>query len=1257
MDENKKPYKICIDTGGTFTDCIATTPKGEVKKVKILSSSSLRGKITKRIDDHTFIISNTWNVNLNLFTGYEIRFLESGFDSKVSNFEPHLFKISIVDAPPSEVVPGEEFEITANEEAPILAARIATGTKLADHLPLIDLRLGTTKGTNALLERKGARVTFITTKGFKDLITIGTQQRPDLFALHIKKTAPLYFNVIEIEERINADGEIICPMAEESYQMVLRSLEATNPETIAIAFINSYKNDTHELALKKFLERNGYPFISISSEMAREIKILPRAQTTIINAYIQKILQNYLTSIQQKINTTFKVMTSYGGLIDSNLFLPKDSLLSGPAGGIVGAFDIGKRLGREKLITFDMGGTSTDVSRVDEKYDYQFETEIDNIPVFSPVLAIETVAAGGGSICSFDGFKLTVGPESAGASPGPACYGAGGPLAITDVNLLLGRLDEESFGIPINKKASEKALDNIIEKTNGVYSREKILGGFLRIANEKMADAIRKISLRKGHDPAEFTLLAFGGAGGQNACALADLLSIDSIIVPFDAGLLSAYGMGKANIERFAQKQLLQPLEQLRDRLPEEIKNIKGEAIRQLAKEGFKENECTIKVLAAYMRFKGQETCLEIPINSVSALNEDFQKNYESLYGHWIENETIEVESIKIVVAGKRHLITETKEETTASFPKPIKQQPAYSNQKWVDVPVFQWENLSDGNSIKGPALLVSQNSTVFIEIDWTLEVKTNKNALLTRSKNEITVEKSENELAELELFTNRFKSVAEDMGAILQRSSFSVNVKERLDFSCGVLDPNGFLIANAPHIPVHLGSLGICVRSVLSVIKMEPGDVVITNHPAFGGSHLPDITLISGAFDLQGKLIGYVANRAHHAEVGGKTPGSMPPDAINLIEEGVIIPPSYLIKNGKENWREIRKILTGGPYPTRSVEENIADLNGALASIKNGVSGLTLLVDRYSLENVHFYMEKLQEYSANCVERSFSSMTDYHWKASEKLDDGTEINVQVKKREEEIFFDFTGTSLHHPGNLNATEAILTSAIIYVLRLMVTEPIPLNEGIIRNIKINAPRGCFLNPDFPKDLKKCPAVVGGNTETSQRVVDTLIKALGLAACSQGTMNNFIFGNEHFGFYETICGGTGAGEGFDGTDAVHQHMTNTRITDPEVIEYRYPVRLERMEIRKESGGDGKWKGGNGVIREITFLDDINVSMLTQHRVVPPYGSSGGSPGKIGEQIILTKDNKKYQLAGIDGMKVKGGDRIIIKTPGGGGWGAKS
>lgn len=1248
-------YKIWVDTGGTFTDCISISPDNEIKRIKVLSSSRLRGKIIERISRFKVRASTGWGLERNILTGYTFKILGQPFQSTIADFDP-AEAILVLDAPLiSEDFRGREFEITAFEEAPILAARLATETKLTEDLPQLEMRLGTTKGTNALLERKGSKVCFIVTKGFKDVIEIGSQQRHDLFALNIIKQKPLYDEVIEMEERIDKNGHVLTELSQEEIIRCIEKVKAIQPDSIAIALIHGYKNDVHEMMLRDSLKSAGYEFTSMSSQMAREIKFLPRAQTTIVNAYLDKVIVNYLNSVKSVIKKgSLKVMTSYGGLVDADLFLAKDSLLSGPAGGVVGALKVAEKMEYQKIITFDMGGTSTDVSRVDHNFDYQFETEIDHIPVFSPVISIETVAAGGGSICSFDGFRLTVGPESAGADPGPACYGAGGPLAVTDVNLLLGRLDEGSLGIPLNRAASENALSEIKKQMSGERTNEALLTGFLQIANEKMADAIRKISLRKGHDPKDFALLAFGGAGGQNACALAELLRIQTIIVPFDAGLLSALGMGMADIERFAQKQILKPLDEVLPSIENHFNTLEEEALNQLKAENFSAEECHIKLRQIYLRFEGQESCLEIDYDKSASVREIFKSKYEKIYGHWLENGLIEVESVKTVAAGKREEKETEEQEATNYTPAYARKIRSFVKDSWQEIPVYQWEGLENGAFVTGPALLVSHNSTVFVDQNWQLKLGAGKNAVVNQTVRKESAGISKSEFAELELFTNRFKAIAGDMGAILQRSSFSVNVKERLDFSCAVLDKDGYLVANAPHIPVHLGSLGICVRSVVEELKIGPGDVVITNHPGYGGSHLPDITLIGAAFDENGELIGYVANRAHHAEIGGKTPGSMPPDAVNLSEEGVIISPAYLIRDGKDQWAEIKAILKSARYPSRSIDENIADLNGALASVYSGITELRSLCKNFGTKTVREFMVKLQNYATACVAGAFDKLSSNQWSATEYLDDGTKVRVRITLENERVHFDFTGSSRVHPGNLNATRAIVSSAVLYVLRLMVDEDLPLNEGIMKNVKISIPEGTFLNPTFNKEPVDCPAVVGGNTEVSQRLVDTLIKALELAACSQGTMNNLIFGNEKFGFYETICGGTGAGSGFDGADAVHQHMTNTKITDPEIIEYRYPVRLDKMEIRENSGGSGKWRGGNGVGREITFLDDISISLLTEHRKERPFGLHGGEPGKAGEQFVVRKDGVIVNLKGIDGLRVFPGDKLVIKTPGGGGWG---
>ncbi|MFN7116390.1 MAG: hydantoinase B/oxoprolinase family protein, partial [Saprospiraceae bacterium] len=1250
--------QVWIDTGGTFTDCIAITPAGEMIRSKVLSSSRLRGKLLERIVPKTFRFSQNWRVQSNIFRGYD--FYVTGNNRKCYKVQNIDFENNTIELDEDLFLQQEiDFEITAHEEAPILAVRLVTQTPLNQAFPPLTMRLGSTKGTNALLEKKGANVTFLVTKGFKDLVYIGTQQRPHLFQLNIPEPDLLYANVIEVDERLDASGAILKALKNEEVNRIIQVLKASEAlETsegiapvLAVALLHSYRNPIHEQKLGEALRQAGFNFVSLSQELTPGIKILPRAQTALVNAYLSPVVHNYLKNIQSKLsqNCTLLVMTSAGGLVAAEFFHPKDSLLSGPAGGVVGSARIAQQLGFERVLTFDMGGTSTDAARFDGGYDYRFVTKVGKVEMLSPTLAIETVAAGGGSICGFDGHKLTVGPESAGASPGPACYGAGGPLTITDVNLLLGKLNPTAMGIPVHTEPAWKALqvlqNDIKEKTGIKYTDNELLRGFETIANEKMADAIRKISVAKGFDPKAYALLAFGGAGGLHACSIAELLDIQHIILPYDGGLLSAYGIGHARVERLAEQQVLELYANCEHHLPKWIEDLSIRATEKLQQEGYTASEIEIVRQLVYLRFKGQDSTLEVPYDE--NLLQSFENQYKSLFGHYPVGRAIEVESLKIIVGTKVPPILSKPKNSEQYIPTPLKTS--------SETPVFQWDTLQAGALLEGPAILLNSTSTAFIEPGWVAEVRQDKNITLekqpTTQRFKTPVETKQ--AIELELFTNRFMAIAEEMGAQLQRTAFSVNVKERLDFSCAILDTNAELLVNAPHIPVHLGSLGICARLVRNKILLEKGDVVITNHPKYGGSHLPDVTLLSAVYSNDNQLIGYVINRAHHAEIGGKRPGSMPPDAKNLVEEGVVIPPTYLVKKGEVQWQTIENLLQHAPYPTRALAENLADMNAALASLRTGEAALQKLVQEHGLEKVHHYMSMLKQTAADSLQTALKGIDNQLFTAEEYLDDGHWIRVQIKIANGKIDIDFDGTSGVHPGNLNANISIVYSAVIYVLRLLCEKEIPLNEGLMQKVHIHLPIS-FLHPDFSDDDWQNPAVVGGNTEVSQRLVDTLLKAFGLAACSQGTMNNFLFGNEKFGYYETIGGGTGAGEGFHGRSAVHQHMTNTKITDPEELELRYPVRLQQFTIRKNSGGDGRWRGGDGIIRAIEFLEPLDITILSQHRTEAPYGLENGKKGMTGKQILIKKDGVQQVLPGIASEKVQSGDILILETPGGGGFG---
>ncbi len=1266
MKHQDASWQIWADTGGTFTDCLAYDPTDKLHRTKVLSSGVLRGKIIRTVDKSTLRVHCQWGDNVqDIFAGYQLSLLNKDFPPvKITATQLQEGLITLDSLPFEADLSGASFEITAHEEAPILAARMLTSTGLQDAFPPIRIRLGSTKGTNAMLERKGAKVTLVVTKGFADLLEIGSQQRPHIFSLNVEKTPPFYADVIEIDERLDAKGKVGTALHEEAVNQAVTTIINSNTEAVAVATLHSYQNDTHEQKLKSALQEKGVQYVSCSAELASSIKILPRAETAVVNAYLSPVIDKYLQQVKSKLpEGSLKVMTSAGGLVDANLYNPKDSLLSGPAGGVVGAASIARQMGAytevPKLLTLDMGGTSTDVARYDSAPDYRYETQIGGANLLLPSISIETVAAGGGSLCYFDGHKLTVGPESAGAQPGPACYGFGGALAITDVNLLLGRITEDKFGIPIYQEEAQAALDNlkkeISKKTGKSYQDEELLSGFVAIANEKMAEAIRKISVRKGYDPKDYALLAFGGAGGQHACQVARLLDMKKVIVPYDAGLLSAYGMGQAVVERFANQQVLASWHQAKPGLEETIERLKKEAYRQLQEEGFEDKDITLRAIKLFLRFQGQESALEIDYHGTESVLEDFRDKYENLFGHWVENRDIEVESLKVIMSSTPPGVKPSKTSTDSYIPEAKKTTRGFANGQWKEIPVYFWEALAPGAHLNGPALILSNHCTVCVDVGWAFSLDEFNNALLKQRIESVSTSEAitHSKEIQLELFTNRFTAIAEEMGALLERVSFSVNVKERLDFSCALLDADGYLVVNAPHIPVHLGSLGMCVRAVKAKLPLHPNDVIITNHPAFGGSHLPDITLFAPVFTNENVLAGYVANRAHHAEVGGKRPGSMPPDAANLTEEGVVIYPTYLVKEGVPQWEQIKEILTQAPYPTRALEENLADLNGALAAIRLGVNSLTQLCENFGHRPVQNYMQAIKEHAQQCLQESLESMKEGTYPATEYLDDDTPLAVKIEVTRQKISFDFTDSGKVHPGNLNATPAIVNSALMYVLRLLINQNIPLNEGMMQAVQLHLPPG-ILNPHFPEEFSGCPAVVGGNTETSQRLVDTLLKALNMAACSQGTMNNLLFGNQTFGYYETIGGGTGAGEGFHGAHAVHQHMTNTRITDPEIFEFRYPVRLDEFSIRKNSEGKGQWHGGNGIVRKITFQEPVSLTLLSQHRKYAPYGLEGGAAGKPGEQHVIRKNGENEPLSGIDKKEMLPGDCIVIKTPGGGGFG---
>lgn len=1230
-------WTISVDTGGTFTDCFAISPEGKSSSLKVLSDGTVRGRIQEEVSESEWVLEQDWDLSDQIFTNGFLKNLRTGEESMILQSRERGKTLSLETRwKKSEI--GDTVAFFTGEPAPIFATRLVTSTPSESPLPPLDFRLGTTKATNALLERKIARTLFLVNQGLEDLLLIGDQARPELFALAIRKPYPITDLVIGIEARMDAQGQELVPFTEREKERLRKQILELRPEAVAICLLHAYRYPSHEQQLATFLREMGIAYVSVSHELAPEIKILPRSLTTVANASLAPIMTSYLDEISAFLpEGRMKVMGSAGGLMDHRQFHPKDSLLSGPAGGVIGAARTGKKYQQAQVLSFDMGGTSTDVARCGSRPSLQYETTVGQTTLLLPSVAVETVAAGGGSICSYDGQKLQVGPESAGAFPGPACYGAGGPLTVTDVNLLLGYIDEDSFIFPVNKAAAQTAAMRIADEAS--VSLEALLKGFRAIANEAMAGAIRSMSMRQGHEPASHTLVCFGGAGGQHACAVADLLQIKQVIVPQEASILSAWGIAHAAVSRMMNHPILDSLSKVESQLPGIESDLQRTLAEQLLQEISDETKKIGFTTILELRLLGQNHSIEL--EGVDHISDRFKSVYTETYGHWLPGR--EIECVNIRVIGE---ITQEEVEEVFSSEHEHQLPPLH----FPDTGIIAWKSLAVHQETVGEGLLVSAHTAVYVEPGWTA-TRTPQGDLLLAASGQVARPKRSFFAAELELFSQRFQHIATEMGEMLRRTSLSVNVKERLDFSCAILDPEGYLVANAPHVPVHLGSLGICVRNVLKVISIEPGDVVITNHPGFGGSHLPDVTLIQGVFDEEQTCLGYVANRAHHSEIGGSRPGSTPPFSRTLEEEGVVIAPQYLVRESVFQEAAILKLLKAGRYPSRSPDENIGDLRAAVAANHAGVSALQQLACEVGTQRVTGFMTSLIQYSDQKI-RSIFAQWDWQEKAAiEYLDDGTRLQVHLTLDGEQLSIDFSGTSAVHAANVNATPAIVYSVILYVLRLLVGEDLPLNEGLLSSVNIHLPMG-LLNPDFVTDPASCPAVVGGNTETSQRLTDTLLKALGVAACGQGTMNNLLFGDHSFGFYETIGGGSGAIVGQDGADAVHQHMTNTRLTDPELLEYRYPVRLRECSVRQGSGGSGTWKGGNGMIRELEFLADLSVTILSQHRVEAPYGLNQGGAGTRGRQVVTWPDGVSVELQGVSGLEVTKGTIVRIETPGGGG-----
>ena len=1304
-------WEFWIDVGGTFTDCLARDPEGAIHAHKLLSSGVYHGAVQAGSAVDEIVDTTRADDPDGFFAGYQIHWsnlpgaAQSEFTpSCVRAFNRDKTVLKLEDSLPKSPPEGLRYTLRTTEEAPVTGIRWLLGKGLGESVGPVTVRLGTTKGTNALLERQGARTVLVTTRGFRDTLRIAYQNRPRLFDLRVSKPEDLYGAVVEIDERLDREGAVLREPQESAVREQLAELADAGFESLAVCFLHSYRNGSHERIIRRVASEMGFAQVSLSSELNPLPKIVARGDTTVVDAYLTPILRNYLKRISASLpDASIQLMTSAGSLVAADSFVGKDSILSGPAGGVVGAARFAATAGSQRIVGFDMGGTSTDVCRFDGEYERRYEMELTDkasggaIRVSAPMLSVETVAAGGGSICWFDGQKPVVGPRSAGADPGPACYGQGGPLTITDVNFHLGRVTPDRFPFPLDAAAVERRLDDLIDQIRSVsgqeYSRDELAEGLVAIANANMTAPIKKISVARGYDVREYSLVSYGGAGSQHACAVAEELGIREILCSRHAGALSALGIGLANIAKFGERAIGLPAEEvLAETSP--LENIFEELTEDLTKRLVDDGAPPEKILPPRrrldMRYFGQDARITVAEPADGDYCAAFTREHQRLYGFTFPDRPIEIYAARLELAAETATLPDSQPEPATNAAPSDRVTIARFQGASLETGVYLRGNLRPGDEIAGPAIIAEDIATIVVEPEWTARVNAQNDIVMRHAPAE-DARKSSGQASsndadrpdpiELELFNNHFASIAELMGATLEKTALSTNVKERLDFSCAIFTPEGDLVVNAPHIPVHLGAMSECVKCLREDVgRFRLGDVYVTNDPYRGGSHLPDVTVITPVFLPDAKApesIGdpsfLVASRAHHSEIGGATPGSMPPFSRNLAEEGVLIRRFQLAADGVSHEDDLRALLASGPFPSRSIEENIADINAQTAANQIGVALLEQMSQRHGSGKVQAYMRHIQRAAENMMRAALLKLPEGERCFVDKLDNGARIAAtvtiahssdpqsQIENQESEMpwaLVDFTGTGPVIEGNLNANPAIVMSALIYCFRCLIEDDIPLNAGVLAPIRIKLPDNCLLNPTPDPDPARCPAVVGGNVETSQRVVDTVLGALGIVAASQGTMNNFLFGRsgeKAFGYYETICGGAGAGPDFDGAHAVHTHMTNTRLTDPEVLEARYPVRLIRCEIRTGSGGAGRHPGGDGLVREIEFLEPVEVSLLTNRRTTRPYGASGGNPGQPGKNLLRRGGEASFhELPSAAQFKAEPGDVLRLETPGGGGFG---
>ncbi len=1173
----------------------------------------------------------------------------------------------------------------AYRDAAVAGIRALLGLRADEAVPaglVGEVRMGTTVATNALLERQGEPTALVTTRGFRDALAIGTQARPDIFAKQIIKPDLLTDRVVEIDERVLADGTVETPLDESQVHAVLAELHSAGTRSVAIVLMHAYRFPAHEIAVARLARSMGFPQVSVSHEVSPLVKLVGRGDTTVVDAYLSPILRRYVAQVAEELDVArtgarLMFMMSSGGLTAAGLFQGKDAILSGPAGGVVAMAQTGREAGFAHVIGFDMGGTSTDVAHYDGAYERTYETEVAGVRLRAPMMLIHTVAAGGGSILSYDGARFRVGPGSAGADPGPRCYRRGGPLTVTDANLMVGKLVPEMFPaifgpdrtLPLDTESVKRGFDALAAMIGDGRSAVAVADGFLDIAIANVAEAVKKISIARGHDIRRTVLNAFGGASGQHACRVADALGMTKVLIHPFSGVLSAYGMGLAELHAMRQAAIEHPLgPEAQVAIAAAASPLLAEARGEVESQGIADAAITLH-LHAHIRYAGTDTTLEVPVFStpaatsfavaadeidVALLKLAFEAEHKARFGFIDEARSLVVEAISVeaVGSGAPHDPHEAALAATP-LPEPTLRTRFISQGVCHEASLYRREQLAPGHVVNGPALVIEPHQTIVVEDGWAATLTVRDHLVLERiaalpRRNAIGTEADP---VMLEIFNNRFMSIAEQMGVTLQNTAYSVNIKERLDFSCALFDRTGALVANAPHMPVHLGSMD---RSVESIIRqnasIRPGDVFAINAPYNGGTHLPDITVCTPVFDSAGEsLLFWVASRGHHADIGGTTPGSMSPDARTIDEEGVYIDNFRLVEERGFRQAALVDLLTKAPYPARNPAQNIADLKAQIAANERGVAEVLKMIDHFGLEVVEAYMNHVQDNAAESVRRALSGLSDGAF--TYQMDQGcviaVKITIDTARREATI--DFTGTSPQQADNFNAPEPVTRAAVLYVFRVMVEDAIPMNAGCLRPLHIVVPEGTMLSPRHPA------AVAAGNVEVSQAVVDCLFGALGALAAAQGTMNNLSFGNERHQYYETICSGAPAGEGFDGAPAVQTHMTNSRLTDPEILELRFPVVVEEFSIRSGSGGRGRWNAGDGTRRTLRFRERMSCAILSGHRIVRPFGLTGGAPGELGRNFVRRAGGKIEELPGCARVVLEAGDSITIVTPTGGGFGA--